>query len=106
MLNKLRIIVGLISAISIFGAANVSAQDETEQSTTGEERVLDTVTVTGVQNDAAMAAFQAGDYATAEVEFLDPLPGVTHREVAVVEDGAHAERFPDAELEGRIRADP
>lgn len=71
MLNKLRIIVGLISAISIFGAANVSAQDETEQSTTGEERVLDTVTVTGVQNDAAMAAFQAGDYATAEVEFLD-----------------------------------
>jgi tetratricopeptide (TPR) repeat protein len=39
---------------------------------TGEEdRVLDTVTVQGVQNDAAMAAFRAGDFETAEVEFLD-----------------------------------
>lgn len=36
-----------------------------------DQRVLDTVEVRGVQNDVAMAAFQAGDFETAEVEFLD-----------------------------------
>ncbi len=36
-----------------------------------DERVLDTVEVLGIQNDAAMAAFRAGDFETAEVEFLD-----------------------------------
>ncbi|MEO1027440.1 MAG: hypothetical protein AAFX02_00125 [Pseudomonadota bacterium] len=46
-----------------------SAQDE--EAPGGEDRVLDTVEVIGVQNDAAMAAFRAGDFETAEVEFLD-----------------------------------
>lgn len=36
-----------------------------------EQQVLDTVEVRGVQNDVAMAAFRAGDFETAEVEFLD-----------------------------------
>ncbi|MEC7291240.1 MAG: hypothetical protein VXW22_14215, partial [Pseudomonadota bacterium] len=48
----------------------MSAQDETSEAE-GEEKVLDTVEVVGVQNDAAMAAFRAGDYETAEIEFLD-----------------------------------
>ena len=36
-----------------------------------EEAVLDAVVVTGGQEDAAMIAFRAGDFATAEIEFLD-----------------------------------
>ncbi len=50
-------------------------QDATESAAEAEkssdERVLDTISVTAVQDDAAMAAFQAGDFETAEVEFLD-----------------------------------
>ncbi|MEM6555759.1 MAG: hypothetical protein AAF642_07795 [Pseudomonadota bacterium] len=43
------------------------AQDDTSDEV---ERVLDSVVVTGVQNDEAMAAFRAGEYADAEVGFL------------------------------------
>lgn len=43
------------------------AQDDTSDE---DERVLDSVVVTGVQNDEAMAAFRAGEYADAEVGFL------------------------------------
>jgi tetratricopeptide (TPR) repeat protein len=55
----------LAAALSVVPIA--SAQEDAE----GEDRVLDTVEVVGVQNDAAMAAFRAGDYETAEAEFLD-----------------------------------
>ncbi len=54
----------------VCGAVPTIAAQETEEGQS-EERVLDTVQVQGVQNDAAMAAFRAGDYETAEVEFLD-----------------------------------
>lgn len=47
------------------------AQNTDSEITDDEARVLDTVTVTGSQNDSAMAAFRSGDYKTAEVEFLD-----------------------------------
>ncbi|MEL6825107.1 MAG: hypothetical protein AAFN91_02580 [Pseudomonadota bacterium] len=43
------------------------AQDDTSDE---DARVLDSVVVTGVQNDEAMAAFRAGEYADAEVGFL------------------------------------
>ena len=64
-----------LSAIAIAAAMSLvapaaTAQDEAAESE-GEDRVLDTVEVVGVQNDAAMAAFRAGDYETAEIEFLD-----------------------------------
>lgn len=58
--------------ITLSFPALANAQDiDTNVETEDEEIVLDSVTVTGVQNDAAMAAFRAGDYVTAEVEFLD-----------------------------------
>lgn len=47
------------------------AQAQEEAPSEDEEVVLDTVEVTGIQDDAAMAAFRAGDFETAEVEFLD-----------------------------------
>lgn len=43
------------------------AQDELKDE---EQRVLEAVVVTGVQNDDAMAAFRAGEYDVAEVGFL------------------------------------
>lgn len=58
------------SAVLAIAAPMGMAQDSSDPADT-EDRVLDTVEVVGVQNDAAMAAFRAGDYATAEVEFLD-----------------------------------
>lgn len=60
--------LALTTVLCVSGPA-VIAQEAEEGET--EERVLDTVQVQGVQNDAAMAAFRAGDYETAEVEFLD-----------------------------------
>lgn len=62
-----------ILAVSValsFSAIPASAQETPAESET-DERVLDTISVTAVQDDAAMAAFQAGDFETAEVEFLD-----------------------------------
>ena len=59
-----------LATVLIGAAPAMSAQDETSEAE-GEEKVLDTVEVVGVQNDAAMAAFRAGDYETAEIEFLD-----------------------------------
>ncbi len=60
----------LVAAAMSFAAPAVMAQEEAAESES-EDRVLDTVEVVGVQNDAAMAAFRAGDFETAEVEFLD-----------------------------------
>ncbi len=64
-----------LSTIAIAAAMSLAvpiaaAQDEAPESES-EDRVLDTVEVVGVQNDAAMAAFRAGDFETAEIEFLD-----------------------------------
>jgi len=88
--------VGLHAPIDVAAAQDVSSSDE-------EEQVLDTVTVTGVQQDAAMAAFRAGDYKTAEVEFLDNAQCALRRErnlVASVEtaqiDSARAETFANS----------
>lgn len=68
-----------------------------------DERVLDSITVTAVQDDAAMAAFQAGDFETAEVEFLDNAMCALRRErnlTASVENAqigtARAEAFSNA----------
>lgn len=61
--------IAVAAALSL-AAPIASAQDEAPESES-EDRVLDTVEVVGVQNDAAMAAFRAGDYETAEIEFLD-----------------------------------
>ena len=62
-----------LSAI-LFGAGlallPIASAQESE-APESENRVLDTVEVIGVQNDAAMAAFRSGDFETAEVEFLD-----------------------------------
>ena len=67
--NRNRFLPILITSAVLAIAAPIGmAQEEPAE---GEDRVLDTVEVIGVQNDAAMAAFRAGDYATAEVEFLD-----------------------------------
>ena len=62
------ILIGASLAVAPIASAQEAEPTET---TEGEDRVLDTVSVVGVQNDAAMAAFRAGDYETAEVEFLD-----------------------------------
>ncbi len=59
-----------IAAAMSLAAPIATAQDEAVESES-EDRVLDTVEVVGVQNDAAMAAFRAGDFETAEIEFLD-----------------------------------
>lgn len=59
-----------IAAAMTLSLSAASAQ-EAVQEAEGDQRVLDTVEVVGVQNDAAMAAFKAGDFETAEVEFLD-----------------------------------
>lgn len=60
----------MFAATIALSAPAMSAQDEAGEPE-GDEKVLDTVEVVGVQNDVAMAAFRAGDYETAEVEFLD-----------------------------------
>lgn len=60
----------ILAAAMSLAAPAVMAQEEAAESES-EDRVLDTVEVVGVQNDAAMAAFRAGDFETAEVEFLD-----------------------------------
>lgn len=69
--NKKRFLSTIAVATAMSLAAPIAtAQDEAPESES-EDRVLDTVEVVGVQNDAAMAAFRAGDYETAEIEFLD-----------------------------------
>ncbi|MEM7460380.1 MAG: hypothetical protein AAF331_13015 [Pseudomonadota bacterium] len=65
-------------------SAPVGLAQEAGEDAEGDERVLDTVEVQGVQNDAAMAAFRAGDYQTAEVEFLDNAMCALRRERQVV----------------------
>ena len=62
-----RFLQSIMLAAALIVVPISSAQEDAE----GEDRVLDTVEVVGVQNDAAMAAFRAGDYETAEAEFLD-----------------------------------
>lgn len=70
MLSFAKTTLSVLACAAALCMSCAGAQEETSDSPTG-ERVLDTVTVTAIQNDAAMAAFQAGDYVTAEVEFLD-----------------------------------
>lgn len=60
----------MLAAVMSISAPIVLAQEASEAEAS-EDRVLDTVEVIGVQNDAAMAAFRAGDFKTAEAEFLD-----------------------------------
>ena len=71
--NKSKLRVACLAGLSISMMSSMAIQaQETDAATPEEEQqVLDKVTVTGVQNDDAMAAFRAGDYVTAEVEFLD-----------------------------------
>ncbi len=61
----------LSCATALILPSSLVAQEAAQETTSEEDRVLDTVRVEGAQNDAAMAAFRAGDFATAEVEFLD-----------------------------------
>ena len=68
------------------------------------DKVLDTVTVEGIQDDPAMAAFRAGDFATAELEFLDNAMCALRRErnLSAAVDGARiesarADTFADAQ---------
>lgn len=82
-----------LSAI-LFGAGlallpMASAQDS--ETPEGEDRVLDTVEVIGVQNDAAMAAFRSGDFETAEVEFLDNAMCALRRERNLVNSVENAQ---------------
>ncbi|MEL7454649.1 MAG: hypothetical protein AAGJ50_14890 [Pseudomonadota bacterium] len=80
--NRFLSIFALATAMSL--SAPVGLAQETADDAEGDERVLDTVEVQGVQNDAAMAAFRAGDYQTAEVEFLDNAMCALRRERQVV----------------------
>ncbi len=73
----------ILAASLLCGAPSMTAQETSDPAEEGDQVVLDTVTVTGVQNDAAMAAFRAGDYLTAEVEFLDNASCALRRERAV-----------------------
>ncbi len=59
-------IFSILFALALFTCAH--AQEEAVED---DEQVLDTVIVTGLQNDDAMAAFRAGDYDAAEIGFLD-----------------------------------
>lgn len=70
MLSFAKNTIAVLACSAALSLGVAFAQEETEDSQTS-KRILDTVTVTAVQDDAAMAAFQAGDYVTAEVEFLD-----------------------------------
>ena len=66
--NRFFSILAIAAAMSLSGHM-ASAQEASEEN--NDERVLDTIEIQGPQNDAAMAAFNAGDFETAEVEFLD-----------------------------------
>lgn len=65
----------LFFGVTLFSCA--MAQEETSEE---EQQVLDTVIVTGVQNDDAMAAFRAGQYDLAEAGFLDNVRCAHRRE--------------------------
>ncbi|MEM6554535.1 MAG: hypothetical protein AAF642_01585 [Pseudomonadota bacterium] len=67
--NRFLSVFAMATAMTL--AAPAIMAQESSESAESDERVLDTIEVQGVQNDAAMAAFKAGDYETAEVEFLD-----------------------------------
>lgn len=92
--SRLRSILFLLAAMLCFGPFAV-AQDGAETVPVEEEVILDTVQVTGVQDDAAMAAFRAGDYQTAETEFLNNARCALRRERNVVAsfDSARIEFF-------------
>ena len=97
----------MLASVVTFAAPIMTAQEASDpgadEEVASDERVLDTVEVTAVQNDAAMAAFQAGDFETAEVEFLDNAMCALRSErnmTASVENAqistARAESFADA----------
>ncbi|MEL6859538.1 MAG: tetratricopeptide repeat protein [Pseudomonadota bacterium] len=97
----------ILASAVMLAAPSVMAQETTapvtDEETASDERVLDTIEVTAIQQDAAMAAFQSGDFETAEVEFLDNAMCALRRErnlTASVENAqistARAESFSDA----------
>lgn len=61
----------LVSFAALFAVSMPVTAQENAGTPSEDEVVLDTVEVVGVQNDPAMAAFRAGDFETAEIEFLD-----------------------------------
>lgn len=79
-------------ALAVWAGLSLPAPMLAQEVDTAEEEevVLDTVTVTGIQNDAAMLAFQAGDYATAEVEFLDNAMCALRRERNLISTAENA----------------
>lgn len=87
-INRLVTSATLAFSVALF-VPIASAQDAEEGEAT-DERVLDTVEVRGVQNDAAMAAFQAGDYETAEVEFIDNARCALRRERNLIASAENA----------------
>lgn len=68
-MNMMNSKYALISALLMAAGTMLSgyAQDASPEE---DQRVLDSVVVTGVQNDDAMAAFRNGEYADAEIGFL------------------------------------
>ena len=73
----------LLASAMLCIAPMTTAQESADAEAEDDQVVLDTVKVTGVQDDAAMAAFRAGDYQTAEVEFLDNARCALRRERAL-----------------------
>lgn len=106
--SSTKILSSIIIASSVLLAAPAALAQESDapaapEEAANDERVLGTIEVTAVQDDAAMAAFQAGDFETAEVEFLDNAMCALRRErnlTASIENAqissARAESFSDA----------
>lgn len=63
--------LALMSGVFVTSLPAMAQDAEAAPAAEQEDRVLDTVKVIGTQNDDAMAAFNAGDYAKAEIGFLD-----------------------------------
>lgn len=61
----------VVASCLFFGASAFLASHAQDETSEADQRVLDAVIVTGVQNDDAMAAFRAGEYAEAEIGFID-----------------------------------
>ena len=88
-----RLISALVSASALCAVALPALGQAPADTQADDEVVLDTVEVVGVQNDPAMAAFRAGDFETAEIEFLDNARCALRAERQVVAsfDGARNE---------------
>lgn len=98
--NRFLSIIAIAAAMTL-SVSVASAQEASEEE--NDERVLDTIEIVGPQNDAAMAAFNAGDFETAEVEFLDNAMCALRRErnltssvESALTNTARAETFTNA----------